>query len=154
MDAVKHEVREESHQIQKLKCLSSRLVAVFADVLCRVWICSWSSSDRRYSNYIWVINSIAYEGVPYNKDLTVDWPLRHQLGSYGPKGYVLLHVFARTILSNCCIISSFKKLQLDMCRTDGIMLFDIYLAMITNWRDGLFVIEKLWTNSIYPTAKQ
>ena len=33
------------------------------EVLRRQWSCSWSSADRRCSNYIWVIdNLIAYEG--------------------------------------------------------------------------------------------
>ena len=36
------------------------------------WRCSWSSADRRCSNYIWVINIfIAYWGAPYIRDLTV-----------------------------------------------------------------------------------
>ena len=33
----------------------------WGQVLSREWICSWSSADRRCSNYIWVINNlIAY----------------------------------------------------------------------------------------------
>ena len=36
------------------------------------WRCSWSSADRRCSNYIWVINNfIAYYGVSYIKDFMV-----------------------------------------------------------------------------------
>ena len=38
----------------------------------REWRCSWSSADRRCSNYIWVINNIiAYKGAPYIRDLAV-----------------------------------------------------------------------------------
>ena len=38
------------------------------------WRCSWSSADRRCSNYIWVINNfIAYSGTSYIRDLTVGW---------------------------------------------------------------------------------
>ena len=34
--------------------------------------CSWSSAERRWSNYIWVIdNFIAYWGASYIRDLTV-----------------------------------------------------------------------------------
>ena len=33
-------------------------------VLSWEWRCNWGSSDRRCSNYIWVINFIAYKGVP------------------------------------------------------------------------------------------
>ena len=41
-------------------------------VLNREWRCSWSSADRRCSNYIWVIsNLIAYKGATYIRDLTV-----------------------------------------------------------------------------------
>ena len=40
----------------------------------REWRCSWSSADRRCSNYIWVINNfIAYQGATYIRDLTVQW---------------------------------------------------------------------------------
>ena len=36
------------------------------------WRCSWSSADRRCSNYIWVINNfIAYWGASYIRDFTV-----------------------------------------------------------------------------------
>ena len=36
------------------------------------WRCSWSSADRRCSNYIWWINNLfAYKGPSYIRDLTV-----------------------------------------------------------------------------------
>ena len=52
----------KSHHITKLQCLSSRLWAIYwSQVLSREWRCSLSSTDRRCSNHIWVINSfIAY----------------------------------------------------------------------------------------------
>ena len=38
----------------------------WSQVLSREWRCSWSSADRRCSNYIWVINNfIAYKGTSY-----------------------------------------------------------------------------------------
>ena len=41
-------------------------------MLSREWRCSWSSADRRCSNYIWVIKSfIAYEGAPCIRGLMV-----------------------------------------------------------------------------------
>ena len=41
-------------------------------VLSWEWRCSWSSADRRCSNYIWVINNfIAYKGAAYIRDFTV-----------------------------------------------------------------------------------
>ena len=40
-------------------------------MLSREW-CSWSSADRRCSNYIWMINNlVAYLGVTYIRDLTI-----------------------------------------------------------------------------------
>ena len=44
--------------------------------LSREWRCSWSSADRRCSNYIWVIdNFIAHWGASYIRDLTVHWKI-------------------------------------------------------------------------------
>ena len=50
-----------------------RLCPIFwSQVLSREWRCSWSSADRRCSNYIWVIdNLIVYEGASYIRDMTV-----------------------------------------------------------------------------------
>ena len=51
----------------------SRLCPIhWSQVLSWEWRCSWSSTDRRCSNYIWVINSFnAYSGVPYIRGFTV-----------------------------------------------------------------------------------
>ena len=51
----------------------SRLCPIlWSQVLSREWRCSWSSADRRCSNFIWVINnSIAHQGASYIRDLTV-----------------------------------------------------------------------------------
>ena len=44
----------------------------WSQVLRWEWRCSWSSVDRRCSNYIWVINNlIAYWSTSYIRDLTV-----------------------------------------------------------------------------------
>ena len=44
----------------------------WSQVLSREWRCSWSSADRRCSNYICVIdNFIAHQGATYIRDLTV-----------------------------------------------------------------------------------
>ena len=52
----------------------SRLCPIlWSQVLSREWRCSWSSADRRCSNYIWVIDSlIAYQGATYIRDLTIN----------------------------------------------------------------------------------
>ena len=47
-------------------------VIYWSQVLSGEWRCSWSSADRRCSNYIWVINNlIAYYSATYIRDLTV-----------------------------------------------------------------------------------
>ena len=44
----------------------------WSQVFSREWRCSWSSADRRCSNYIWVINNcIAYKGATYIRGFTV-----------------------------------------------------------------------------------
>ena len=44
----------------------------WCQVLSWEWRCSWSSADRRCSNYIWVINNFtAYQGATYIKGFTV-----------------------------------------------------------------------------------
>ena len=44
----------------------------WSQVLSWEWRCSWSSADRRCSNYIWVINNfIAYWSVTYIRGFTV-----------------------------------------------------------------------------------
>ena len=44
----------------------------WSQVLSWEWRFSWSSADRRCSNYIWVINNlIAYQSASYIRDLTV-----------------------------------------------------------------------------------
>ena len=46
----------------------------WSHVLSWEWRCSWSSADRRCSNYIWVINNfIAYKGAIYIRGFTVTW---------------------------------------------------------------------------------
>ena len=52
----------------------SRLCPIhWSQVLSREWRCSWSSADRRCSNYIWVIVNLIYnQGATYIRDLTVD----------------------------------------------------------------------------------
>ena len=65
------------HPIPRLKSFSLRLSVVLAQstearCLSLVWRCSGSSTDRRCSNYIWVINNfIAHKGASYIRGLMV-----------------------------------------------------------------------------------
>ena len=56
-----------------LVCSCSCICAIYwSQLLSREWRCSWSSVDRRCSNYIWVIdNFIAYYGASYIRGFTV-----------------------------------------------------------------------------------
>ena len=40
-------------------------------VLSREWRCSWGSADTRYSNFIWVINFVAFSCASYIIGLTI-----------------------------------------------------------------------------------
>ena len=57
----------------QLKCLVSSCSGLcqthWSQVSCRQWTCSWSSTNRQCSNYIWdiwvIYNSVAYWGAAY-----------------------------------------------------------------------------------------
>ena len=56
----------------KMSSAKWRLFGLGLNVLSAEWRCSWSSADRRRSNYIWVTNiSIAYQSAAYIIDLMV-----------------------------------------------------------------------------------
>ena len=60
-----------------VSCCSCLRSINWSQVLSWEWRCSWSSADRRCSNYIWVINNfIAYKGATYIRGFTVviQWP--------------------------------------------------------------------------------
>ena len=66
---------------------------LWSQVLSREWRCSWSSADRRCSNYIWVIDSlIAYQGASYIRDLTVTF-----------KWFSMLRVNSPQLLAQCVV---------------------------------------------------
>ena len=47
------------------------MLAQSIEARCREWICSWNRTDRRCSNFIWVISKfIAYQGSSYIRGLT------------------------------------------------------------------------------------
>ena len=63
--------------VSSRRCLRS---IHWSQVLSWEWRCSWSSADRRCSNYIWVINNfIAYEGATYIRGFTVSNYFRSHL---------------------------------------------------------------------------
>ena len=65
--------RTKSHNLN-VSCILLQLSRSihWSQVLSWEWRCSWSSADRRCSNYIWVINNfIAYSGASYIRGFTV-----------------------------------------------------------------------------------
>ena len=71
------EIHSFSFSKMHLKMASAkwRLFGPGLNELSREWRCSWSSADRRCSNYIGVINNlIAYKVASYIRDLTVIYP--------------------------------------------------------------------------------
>ena len=47
----------------------------WGQVLSWEWRCSWSSADRRCSNYIWIINNvIAHQGATFIQYFARNWP--------------------------------------------------------------------------------
>ena len=86
------------HQITTLICFSSHPAVVSAPIdwnqgLNREWRCSWSSADRRCSNYIWVINDyIPYKGAFHIRGLTPVCMI-HILSSSTRKDFNDLHYY-------------------------------------------------------------
>ena len=66
----------------------------WSQVLSREWRCSWSSADRQWSKYIWVINNfIAYWGAFYIRGLKAYlWGLKNLGHHYF--GVMACHVFS------------------------------------------------------------
>ena len=87
-------------------------------VLHREWRCSWSSDDRRCSNYIWVINNlIAYLGASYIRVLTailwhwnnhiigigaIVWLPQCQLSNPGGYGWIIMKLKQNTSRQIIC----------------------------------------------------
>ena len=69
----------------------------------REWRCSWSSADRRCSNYIWVINNyIPYKGASYIRDLTV---CVKELEYHRSRKWLVASSAPSHRLNQCCLTS-------------------------------------------------
>ena len=67
-------IERTKSQTSNVSCLVLQLFCTshWSQVLSREWKCSWSSADRRCSNYIWVVNNfIACRGVSYIRGFMV-----------------------------------------------------------------------------------
>ena len=65
-------IRHNKSQTLNVSQLGLQLSLHNSQVFSGEWRCSWSSAERRCSNYIWVINNfIAYSSASYIRDLMV-----------------------------------------------------------------------------------
>ena len=65
-------INRTKSQSLNVSCILAQVSIHWSQVLSWEWRCSWSSADRRCSNYIWVINNfIAYKGGTYIRGFTV-----------------------------------------------------------------------------------
>ena len=102
-----------------------------SQVLSREWRCSWSSADRRCSNYIWGINNlIAYESASSIRDLTVIHKMTpDQLRDFYWLNLVWMMVKASILLSlDFCWISPFGH-DLDCENSRSNLELTIFLRM-------------------------
>ena len=93
-------------------------------VLSREWRCSWSSANRRCSNYIWMINNlVTYQGAPYIRDLTIFhvssmwqffqlWPHSSKNTSVHPSVCLSIHLSLTHLFHNVPVIISWNFQQL------------------------------------------
>ena len=109
----------------------------WSQVLSREWRCSWSSADRRCSNYIWVIdNLIAYKSASYIRDLTVVIIVRHALIA------TRFWVVVICPIIKCLTVLEFSFISFDLCLFITIFNFILnYVAIVTFW---IFTYHKIW----------
>ena len=89
-------------------------------MLSREWRCSWSSTDRRCSNYIWVINNfIACSGASsYIRGFTVDTPYYIHEGVISGGCFTKISRALQNILlkfAHCRNRTSFENSKLKFC---------------------------------------
>ena len=108
---------------------SCHCATYWSQVLSVEWRCSWSSADRRCSNYIWLINNlIGYKGASYITDLTV---------------YQFL--FQITNLTHCGWVTHICVSKLTIIGSDSDLLPCWCQAIIWN-NAGIWLIQNLGTN--------
>ena len=84
------------------------------------WRCSWSSADRRCSNYIWWINNfIAYPSEAYIRDMTVNYGVK-LLGALdcfnGPRLATQVGTMEESMgVHDVC---SYFEIEVVLCRTN------------------------------------
>ena len=100
----------------------------WSHVFSREWSCSWSSTDRWCSNYIWVVNNlIAYKGVTYSRDLTVD-AMKQSGNPLTSSNGNMFHITG----SLCREFTSHRWIPLTKSR-DTALMFSLICVWINSW---------------------
>ena len=109
-------------------------------VLSWEWRCSWSSADRRCSNYIWVINNyIAYYGAPYSRGLTVSYTESlcshkliycncHQMITH----FLFLLSFLFSLSYSILLYCAMKKIEFRL-KCNWILFWRVHLLISHHW---------------------
>ena len=100
----------------------------WSHVLSREWRCSWSSADRRCSNYIWVINKfIVWRAGLLWSQQDFDWRWS-------------------VPLFKCLTVLEFSFILFDLCLLITFFNFIMnYVPIVTFW---IFTYHKIWILSI------
>ena len=109
----------------------------------REWRCSWSSADRRCSNYIWVIdNFIAFQGTSYIRGFTVVIFVSWMASFVEPDWYQCSHLSVMIEATRPANIYIVRKWPTQFWHYDitsrqwAIFLFAIFIAVVQ-----LFLME-------------
>ena len=142
--------------VSSCSCLST---IYWSQVLSREWRCSWSSADRRCSNYVWMVNIfIAYQGATYIINLTVNSLQANDAIWWHRSGSTLAYLMA------CCLTAPSHYLNQHWLVIKGLLWhthgsykpgkvieFQAYLEKSLNlmlaWKNGILpgkVIENQW----------
>ena len=130
-----------------------------SQVLSREWRCSWSSADRRCSNYIWVINNLmAYEGASYIRDSTVYRSMPALLVRGIIFTYNLIHrldAYHTIDMQAALFMNSTHRYARMLCVALAILRFSSSACMtMSTWNRGCKhrIIKLDWDSKVKPTG--
>ena len=129
-------------------------------MLSREWRCSWSSADRRCSNYIWVIdNFIAHRGASYIRGFTVD-TIRKMITNYWAMVHMVPSDLFCTVSSGQCVrVTCSYRLSHGFINNLNDLLLILHCNHKTHWhmqckytvdnlssdsQKGIFTQDNIW----------
>ena len=99
-------------------------------MLSREWRCSWSSADRRCSNYIWVVdNFIAYQGATYIRGFSVVSDIAAKMPLV--KNPIFLMKIRLSVLSSIIVLCIYVTVN----HSQKVSLIQIYVVYIRTYVD-------------------